>query len=138
MLYSISGMAKAVQGGKAPPKVLSTAGAVRWHRYAALRDALGNLTAAESGSVFGETAAAALQHANLDMETLGKVLDDTTLPGQGNASTRFNSRNPLAAQLEVVSKVIKARVELRGERTSSLSRWAAGTRTSTRWPGWRS
>ena len=46
MLYSISGNVKAVQGGKAP-KVLSTAGAVRWQRFAALEAALGPLTLAE-------------------------------------------------------------------------------------------
>ena len=134
MLYSISGNAKAVQGG-APPKVLTGSGAVRWNRYAPLKEALGNLTAYESGSIFAEAAAAAMQHANQDMEALGAVLDATTLPGQQNASTKFDTHNPLSLQLEVVSKVIKARAQLHGERDLffvSLGGWDTHTDQLTR------
>ena len=110
--YSLKGMAKMVEGERAPV-VLDKRGVVSFVHQAELDEALGNITlgggAQSYKSVFGETWAQQLEDSLSTSHTLGAATSGVSLTANFPSST-------LGQEFEQVARVIAARSNLQEER----------------------
>jgi len=107
--YSVSGIAKILEGERSQTVLDQRSGVVRFKNRVALQSALTNMTRMASKSVFAETYSALLEDSLSSSESIGAVLDATTL-------TETFASDTIAQQLEQTARVIKARDQLQEER----------------------
>ena len=107
--YSVSGIAKILEGDSTQNVLDSRTGVVRFTERADLRSAIVNTTRAQSRSVFAETFGSLLENALNSSESLGNQLDAVTL-------THAFPTDILASELEQTARVIKASAALGEER----------------------
>merc|ERR1711916_20193 len=81
----------------------------RFEQYGALKDYLANLTKWKSSSRFGENWASILENSLNQTESIGALLEATTL------ATSFGT-DRVSSQLKQVSRLIKLRTQLETER----------------------
>ena len=109
--YSLAGSLKIVEGGASSPEMLhKTEGTVTYKRYSSMVGKISNLTGVKAKSIYAETYSDRLETAMLNAYVLDVTMGNVSL------SQDWNDGEDLSRQLMQVSKVIKSRHVLGGQR----------------------
>ncbi len=110
--YSLDGIKKMLDGDR-PYNILDSSGSTRFNQYSTLRSQIANLTWGRQRSIFAETYSAFIESSLASSETLGSVLETSTL-----LSTMWTNTDcsDTCEKLQQIARVIVSREALEEER----------------------